>query len=141
MKLHDLRGAVAVAGVGHAGLGQARAIPKWKSWCRRRSAPADAGLSMRDIDGICTASVAAPMWAMPVIEHLGIRPHFIDSTMLGGSSFVAHLLPALHALASGQCQAVLVCYGSAAHVGAVARGDRPGTQAVRSPTTRRPTSR
>lgn len=32
--------------------------------------------------------------------------------MLGGSSFVAHLLPAMLALASGQCNAVLVCYGS-----------------------------
>src|SRR3546814_10618464 len=52
------------------------------------------------------------MWAMPVIEHLGIRPTFIDNTMIGGSSFVAHLMPALQALASGQCNAVLVCYGS-----------------------------
>ena len=84
---------------------------------------ADAGLSMRDIDGICTASVAAPMWAMPVIEHLGIRPTFIDSTMLGGSSFVAHLLPALHALASGQCQAVLVCYGSTQRTSALSRAE------------------
>src|SRR3546814_13214694 len=52
------------------------------------------------------------MWAMPVIEHLGIRPTFIDNTMIGGASFVAHLMPALQALASGQCNAVLGCYGS-----------------------------
>jgi acetyl-CoA acetyltransferase len=50
---------------------------------------------------------------MPVVEYLGIKPRFIDSTMLGGSSFVAHLLPAMLALQSGQCNAVLVCYGSA----------------------------
>jgi acetyl-CoA acetyltransferase len=36
----------------------------------------------------------------------------VDGTMVGGSSFIAHLLPAMHALQSGQCNAVLVCYGS-----------------------------
>ncbi|KAG1246428.1 hypothetical protein G6F68_014644 [Rhizopus microsporus] len=63
------------------------------------------------------------MWAMPVIEHLGIRPTFIDSTMLGGSSFVAHLMPALHALASGQCNAVLVCYGSTQRTSTLSRAE------------------
>jgi len=33
--------------------------------------------------------------------------------MIGGSSFIAHLLPAIRALEAGQCKAVLVCYGSA----------------------------
>lgn len=33
--------------------------------------------------------------------------------MIGGSSFIAHLLPAMRALEAGQCKAVLVCYGSA----------------------------
>ncbi len=113
MNLKDLRGAVAVAGVGHAGLGQAAGFTEMEILIQAaQRAVADAGLTMRDIDGICTASVAAPMWAMPVIEHLGIRPTFIESTMLGGSSFVAHLMPAIHALATGQCNAVLVCYGS-----------------------------
>mgnify|MGYP000991506016 CR=1 FL=1 len=68
MTLNDLRGAVAVAGVGHAGLGQAHGYTEMEilvQAAQRRQA--DAGLSMRDIDGICTASVAAPMWAMPVI--------------------------------------------------------------------------
>ena len=57
-------------------------------------AVADAGLKMSDIDGLCTASVGASMWAMPVIEYLGIRPSFVNGTMLGGSSFVAHIMPA-----------------------------------------------
>jgi acetyl-CoA acetyltransferase len=47
---------------------------------------------------------------MPVIETLGLRPSFIDGTMLGGSSFIAHLLPAMHAAAVGpvQCGAGLL---------------------------------
>ncbi|MYN13139.1 thiolase [Pusillimonas sp. TS35] len=108
-----LRGAAAVVGVGHAGLGQANGYTEMEILVQAaHRAVTDAGLTMQDIDGICTASVASTMWAMPVIEHLGIRPTFIESTMLGGSSFVAHLMPAIQALESGQCNAVLVCYGS-----------------------------
>lgn len=122
--LKELRGKVAVAGVGQAGLGQAVGYTEMEILVQAaQRAVADAGLSMQDIDGLCTASVAAPMWAMPVVEHLGIRPTFIDSTMLGGSSFVAHLLPALHALASGQCNAVLVCYGSTQRTSTLSRAE------------------
>ena len=77
-----------------------------------RAAVADAGLKMSDIDGLCTASVLSTMWPMPVTEYLGINPRYTNGTMLGGSSFVAHILPAMMALQSGQCNAVLVCYGS-----------------------------
>ena len=134
MTLNDLRGAVAVAGVGHAGLGQAHGFTEMEILVQAaQRAVADAGLSMRDIDGLCTASVAAPMWAMPVVEHLGIRPSFIDSTMLGGSSFVAHLLPALHALASGQCNAVLVCYGSTQRTSTFGRAEIAQARRIMDP--------
>lgn len=113
MTLQNLRGQVAVVGIGQAGLGEAHGYTEMEILVQAASrAVQDAGLTMQDIDGIATASVAASMWVMPVIEHLGIRPTFIDSTMIGGSSFVAHLMPALYALVSGQCHAVLVCYGS-----------------------------
>ncbi len=112
--LRTLRGSAAIAGVATFGLGEAHGFTDMELLARSaRAAVADAGLKMSDIDGICTASASATMWAMPVIEYLGIRPSFIDSTMLGGSSFVAHLMPAMLALQSGQCNAVLVCYGSA----------------------------
>jgi acetyl-CoA acetyltransferase len=124
MNLKDLRGAAAIVGVGHAGLGQAHGYTEMEVLVQAaQRAVADAGLTLRDIDGICTASVAATMWAMPVIEHLGIRPSFIDSTMLGGSSFVAHLLPAIHALSTGQCNAVLVCYGSTQRTSTLSRAE------------------
>ncbi len=119
-----LRGAVAIAGVGQAGLGQAHGYTEMEMLVQAaQRAVADAGLTMQDIDGIATASVTATMWAMPVIEHLGIRPTFIDSTMLGGSSFVAHLMPALQALESGQCNAVLVCYGSTQRTSTIGRAE------------------
>ena len=111
--LESLRGKAAIAGVGQAGLGEADGFTEMELLAQAATrAVRDAGLTMADIDGIATASSSATMWAMPVVEYLGIKPKFIESTMLGGSSFLAHLLPAIHALESGQCNAVLVCYGS-----------------------------
>ena len=109
-----LRGGFAIAGIGTFGCGKVPGFTDMELLAgAAKKAVADAGLTMRDIDGLCTASVSAPMWPMAVIEHLGIRPGFIDGTMLGGSSFIAHLMPAMLALHAGQCNAVLVCYGSA----------------------------
>ena len=112
--LKQLRGSAAIAGVATYGCGESPGHTDMELLAEAaRRAVADAGLAMKDIDGLCTASASATMWAMPVVEYLGLRPTYIDSTMLGGSSFIAHLLPAMQALASGQCNAVLVCYGSA----------------------------
>lgn len=122
MNYKDLRGKVAIVGIGQAGLGQADGFTEMEILVQAaHQAVAEAGLTMQDIDGIATASVSSSMWAMPVIEHLGIKPTFIDSTMIGGSSFVAHLMPAIQALVSGQCNAVLVCYGSTQRTSTLSR--------------------
>ncbi len=113
MSLESLRGQVAIAGVGHAGLGEAHGFTEMEVLAQAAArAVADAGLTMRDIDGLATCSSSATMWSMPVAEYLGLKPRYIEATMLGGSSFVSHLLPSVMALVSGQCNAVLVCYGS-----------------------------
>jgi acetyl-CoA acetyltransferase len=110
----SLRGSAAIVGAATFGCGEAPGYTDMELLATAaRAAVADAGLKMSDIDGLCTASAGATMWAMPVVEYLGIRPSYLDSTMIGGSSFIAHLLPAMHALQSGRCNAVLVCYGSA----------------------------
>lgn len=111
--LEGLRGKVAIVGVGHAGMGDASGYTDMEILAQAAArAVRDAGLSTRDIDGLATCSSSATMWSMPVAEYLGIRPRYIEATMLGGSSFVSHLLPSVLALESGQCDAVLVCYGS-----------------------------
>jgi acetyl-CoA acetyltransferase len=120
--LKDLRGSAAIAGVATFGCGEAPGFNDMELLARSaRSAVADAGLKMSDVDGLCTASAGAAMWPMPVIEYLGINPRYIDGTMLGGSSFIAHLLPAMQAIRSGQCHAVLVCYGSAQRTSTLGR--------------------
>jgi acetyl-CoA acetyltransferase len=120
--LKDLRGSAAIAGVATFGCGEAPGFNDMELLARSaRAAVAEAGLKMSDIDGLCTASAGAAMWPMPVIEYLGINPRYIDGTMLGGSSFIAHLLPAMQAIRSGQCKAVLVCYGSAQRTSTLGR--------------------
>lgn len=122
MTLRDLRGSVAIVGVGQAGIGEAHGFTAMEILAQASArAVADAGMTMRDIDGLATCSSSATMWSMPTAEYLGLRPRFIDSTMLGGSSFIAQIMPAMLALASGQCNAVLVCYGSTQKTGAVNR--------------------
>jgi acetyl-CoA acetyltransferase len=120
--MQALRGQCAVTGIGLFGLGESPGFTDMELLAdAARRAVADAGLTMRDIDGLCTASVLSTMWPMPVIEYLGLAPTFIDGTMLGGSSFIAHLLPAMLALQAGQCNAVLVCYGSTQRSGTMNR--------------------
>lgn len=120
--LKALRGSAAIAGAATFGCGETPGFTDMELLARAaRAAVADAGLEMRDIDGLCTASASAAMWALPVVEYLGLNPRYIDGTMLGGSSFIAHLLPAMQAIRSGQCSAVLICYGSAQRSAAFGR--------------------
>ena len=125
-QLKALRGATAITGVGLFGNGETPGYTEVELLAEAaQRAVADAGLTMQDIDGLCTASVLSTMWPMPVIEYLGINPRFIDGTMLGGSSFIAHLMPAMLALQAGQCDNVLVCYGSTQRSGTMNRGASP----------------
>lgn len=108
-----MRGSVAIAGVGLAGCGEA---PGWSETeiaaAAAKNALADAQLTSRDVDGLVVASTNIFMPGLSLAEHLGIHPRFTDSTMVGGSSFVGHLIPAALALQAGLCDVVLVAYGS-----------------------------
>jgi acetyl-CoA acetyltransferase len=72
----------------------------------------DAGLEKKDIDGLFSASVYYQMPTLSVGEYLGIRPRYSDATMMGGSSFVSHLLHAIAAIEAGLCEVALVAYAS-----------------------------
>lgn len=114
LNLKELRGRAAVVGVATAGCGESPGFSDIELLSMAaHAAVADAGLTMKDIDGVCTANLNAAMWPLNVVEYLGIRPGFVEGTNIGGSAFVAHLLPALLALESGAARHVLVCYGSA----------------------------
>ena len=108
-----MRGSVAIAGVGLAGCGEA---PGWSEMeiaaAAAKNALDDAGLTARDVDGIVIASTNIFMSGLALAEHLGVRPKFTESSMVGGSSFVGHLIPAMLALDAGLCDTILVAYGS-----------------------------
>jgi len=72
----------------------------------------EAGLTLADVDGLFVGSAYHYLSTLSAAEYLGIQPRFSDNNMVGGSSFVAHLLTAAMALATGQCSVALICYGS-----------------------------
>jgi acetyl-CoA C-acetyltransferase len=78
-----------------------------------RGALADAGLTIRDVDGFFTSGVG-PIGILSLAHHLNLRPCYLDSQSIGGSSFVSHCLHAAAAIAAGLCSVALVTYGSTA---------------------------
>jgi acetyl-CoA acetyltransferase len=82
-----------------------------------QAALADAGLSMRDVDGLLTAG----LWGVPGVgqlptvtlgEYLGIVPRFMDGTNIGGAAFESHVGHAAMAIERGACEVALITYGS-----------------------------
>lgn len=73
-----------------------------------RNAICDAGIELSDIDGV--AGVFAP-GPVAIAHHLGIRPRWIDTTTLGGTSFLTHVRHAAAAIHAGHCSTVLVTHG------------------------------
>ncbi|MEU9913511.1 acetyl-CoA acetyltransferase [Streptomyces sp. NPDC051001] len=78
-----------------------------------RRALADAGLDRSLVDGLASAGtgVLAPV---EVAEYLGLRPTWMDSTSVGGSTWEVMAAHATDAIAAGHANAVLLVYGSTA---------------------------
>ena len=72
------------------------------------NAVTDAGLTLKDIDGIATASSIGPV---QVAHALGITPRWMDGTAVGGTSFLLHVRHAAAAIAAGQASTVLITHG------------------------------
>ena len=78
-----------------------------------RGALEDAGLGVKDVDGFFTSGVG-PIGVLSLAGHLNLRPSYVDSQAIGGSSFVSHCFHAAAAIAAGLCNVALVTYGSTA---------------------------
>jgi acetyl-CoA acetyltransferase len=72
------------------------------------NAVADAGLKMRDIDGIATVATPGPV---QVAHALGITPAYMDGTGVGGTSFLLHVRHAAAAIRAGYARTVLITHG------------------------------
>src|SRR5437870_667549 len=72
-----------------------------------------AGLAFADVAGLFSSTLPA-LTVVHLAEYLGIRPAYLDSTSIGGSSFLAHVRHAVAAVRDGRCTVALITYGSTA---------------------------
>lgn len=72
-----------------------------------KGALADAGLTLADVDGYFCAG-DAPGGALSMAEYLGLNVRHLNSTDIGGSSYIAHVSHAAQAIAAGKCNVALI---------------------------------
>jgi acetyl-CoA acetyltransferase len=108
------RGSAAIVGAAESDLGAVAAemspIDLMAQGVHR--ALADCGLTLRDVDGLVCATAQSRTSGLNLAEYLGISPAFIDTTILGGSSFMFHVAHAQMALQAGLCKVAVIAYGS-----------------------------
>src|SRR5246127_761068 len=108
------RGSAAIVGVAESDLGAVAQdmspIDLMAQGIRR--ALADCELGLRDVDGLLCATAQSRTSGLALAEYLGISPAFVDTTILGGSSFMFHVAHAQAALQLGLCKVAVIAYGS-----------------------------
>ncbi len=86
-----------------------------------RNALADAGLDKGAVDGVFSAG----RWSSAeTADYLGLKPRYVDGTLVGGCSFLAHVRHAMGAIAAGLCDVALVTHGESG----ASRVGMPGTR-------------
>ena len=76
------------------------------------AALADAGLTLKDVDGSFDSGETGFTSGYLVPEYLGITPKVIDQVNVGGASFELLAARAAESIAAGHCQVALITYGS-----------------------------
>jgi acetyl-CoA acetyltransferase len=109
-----VRGGAAIVGVAESDLGQvAQGLSPIDLMAQGiHRALADCGLALQDVDGLFCAAAQSRLSVLALSEYLGIDPAFLDSTIVGGSSFEYHVAHAMSAIAAGLCHVAAIAYGS-----------------------------
>src|SRR5687768_12113770 len=68
----------------------------------------DAGLSLKDVDGYFCAGDAPGLGPLSMIDYMGLKVKHVDSTDVGGSSYILHVAHAAEAIAAGKCTVALI---------------------------------
>lgn len=76
------------------------------------AALSDAGLSLSDVDGLCTCTGGTLMHSVELAEYLGIAPRFTDATQIGGAGYELYVEHAAAAIAAGLAETVVIVYAS-----------------------------
>src|SRR4029078_11013209 len=69
---------------------------------------ADAGLTMRDVDGYFCAGDAPGTGPMSMVDYLNLKVRHVDATDMGGTSYLVHVAHAVEAIALGKCNVALI---------------------------------
>ncbi|GGM46012.1 thiolase [Dactylosporangium sucinum] len=72
---------------------------------------ADAGLRLRDVDGLATTGISR-FSATQLADYFGIEPRWTDSTYAGGSAYEMMVARAVQAIDAGQADTVVVSFAS-----------------------------
>ena len=109
-----IRGSAAIVGAAESALGAVAALMNPMDLMAQgiHRALEDAGLELKDVDGLFCATTQARTSAMSLVEYLGLPNAYTDSTIVGGSSFEVHVAHAQAALAAGLCTVAVIAYGS-----------------------------
>ncbi|WP_254453721.1 thiolase domain-containing protein [Siccirubricoccus sp. G192] len=96
---------------------------------------ADAGLTKADVDGYFCAGDAPGLGPLAMADYMNLKLSHLDSTDVGGCSYIAHVAHAAEAIMAGKCRVALITLAgrprSEGHSGAVPRirgADAPDTQ-------------
>jgi acetyl-CoA acetyltransferase len=108
------RGGAAIVGAAESDLGQvADGMSVFDLMAQGvRRALDDCGLSLKDVDGLFSATTQSRMSILGLAEYLGIDPPYLGSTIVGGSSFEYHVAQAVGAIQLGLCNVAVIAYGS-----------------------------
>jgi len=87
----------------------------------------DAGLSKNDVDGYFCASDAPGLGPINMVDYLGLKVRHVDSTDIGGSSYVMHVGHAAEAIATGKCNVALITLAGRPKADGIATGTAPRT--------------
>ncbi|MET8205118.1 acetyl-CoA acetyltransferase [Streptomyces sp. NPDC005373] len=111
--LHGSR-RVAIAGIALSDCGRVDETTPYALHAQAaRRAVADAGLTPDVVDGFASAGLGT-LAPVEVAEYLGLKPRWVDSTSVGGSTWEVMAAHAADAIAQGHARAVLLVYGSTA---------------------------
>lgn len=69
---------------------------------------ADAGLEFSDVDGYFCAGDAPGFGPLSMADYMGLQCSYVDSTDIGGSTYVAQVGHAAAAIAAGKCSVALI---------------------------------
>jgi acetyl-CoA acetyltransferase len=104
-----------IVGVGESPLGKTPSLDALSLQRKAaQSALLDAGLELKDVDGLITTPLRVANWAMPcamVAQGLGLIPKYLMTMDMAGATGCAMIHQAMMAIASGQCETVLCVAG------------------------------